>query len=79
MLKNSNKDTRAKSIDVNLMYFFFTLNIFNRMPSTLFTADKTKFSIKDFFSKCDQISPYCDSRVFINPVQVNVPIAYTNF
>ena len=52
MLKKNNN--RANSIDVNLIYFLFTLNIFIRTPSALSTY-KMKFPIKDFFSKCDQI------------------------
>ena len=35
---------------------------------SIYTAQKIKFSIKDFFSKCDQIRFY--------PLQLNVPILY---
>ena len=54
-VRRSSPDNIKKEIAFNLLEDLLTLYIRVRTFSFVNTSQKMKFSIKDFFSKCDQI------------------------
>ena len=54
-VRRSSPDNIKKKIAFNLLEVLLTLHIRVRTFSFVNTSQKMKFSIKDFFSKCDQI------------------------
>ena len=51
----------VKNMDMDLLYnyvYFLHVWYFSTILLKVFTAQKMKFSIKDFFSKCDQIRSF---------------------